>query len=368
MAAKTTDVIPYVGSPLVLSDEQTKLKSAIIEAFQEARITGFGGDGSVFNVVTTVRSHRLWISPHLPVEYSAEELAAAKKSLVANDQRSPIHVLKIPDPTSRRPDGTTETDLMINDIDGALLFTAAATSADRDWLVIVDAFEGGYYKHIGNALSRKAQQHQMRPVEIGRAYLRMRDLYEAEEAYLHARGGGLPKFPQQRDLAASLGMSESNFSRCIDLALQPEKIINMVQGEAITMDQMRDLMSIPDVENRIAMAEQLADQNRQSHVVREDTRAAIRLVAPPKVKKSFDWRSVTAKIPLDDLLRPDPNLQEMDSALALALQLHNISIILEYIEVEKPGKVLSMLRKIVAEEEVQVLFDALDRQIGISRH
>ena len=142
------DIIPFEKQKEITPEDQDAYIDAIIEAAHYAQKPGWGNDGTIKGMIEIVRSQRLWVDPNFPVVFSNEDLLQAKRALISGGQQTPFRVVVIenPDAKARSHDGKTDKNLLIVDIDGALIFQSAAGTSIDEFQVIVEQYDGSYYE------------------------------------------------------------------------------------------------------------------------------------------------------------------------------------------------------------------------------
>lgn len=346
-------LIPFVGSMSVAPAEQSAYIQAMIEAAQIAQKIGWGADGTITGVVEEVRSQRLWLDPNFPVLFSDDALQSAKRALLTTGQQSPIHVVKLENPAAqqRSHDGTTDKDLLIVDIDGALVFMAAAGTSIDEFRVMVEPYDGSYYQLLLRMVSRKAQQHKLRRVEKGRCYLRAKDAYEAEQAWRTQQGQSpLRRFPGLKELAPQFDcVSEADMSLCVAIADFDEETLQLADGKKLTDDQLRELVSVP-ADKRLALARQLAYQQELigKTLPREEVRQQIKLVAGKPPKPAIRWESVTRPVVVSGFWTRNTAQEEVPAPVALGCLMHDVAYCLDATEKDLPKEAQGLVKKLRA--------------------
>lgn len=381
-----TALVPFLQPATApLTADQQELYAAIHAAFEQARIPTFGGEGPVARVEVMVRSHRLWIDSALPLSFPPADLAAARMTLSRGEQYGAIEVVQIPNPKGPPgPSGPTEQDLLIVDVDGALLFTAALDQTDRDWRVVVVPWQG-YVAHLIAMQAKKAQQHRLTRLEAGRLYLYARRHYEMQRAYNAKHHLPEPEvFPTLKTFGLRVGRREADMSLCVQMAEADPDLLDAVERGLVSEDQLRELASLTHAQQRAALG-----QLQQATIIGVDMgeqtllpaapppvtpaevpRATVRDIArqvktggradgpslPPP--RGFGWAAPPdAQIDPLDLWVADAGMSiaPLPVQVVLGRLLHDVGVCLEHLPDTARGPVVHLLKKVISDAEVQQL-------------
>lgn len=370
-----TDVIPFTVPALVVPDQQDALIEAMIEAAHRAKKTGWGADGD-FNGVgdgEAILSHRFWVDPNFPIIFSEDRLESARRALVAGGQQTPIRVVKLPNPDAlkRSHDGTTDQDLLIVDIDGALIFKAAARTSIDQFRARIEVYEGAYYKLLLRMFNTKAQQYTLRRVEKGRGYQRAKAAFEAEQAWRAQRKmQPLRHFPSYKEVAPQFGCaSEADMFLCAAMAGFDEEMLALAESGKLTEDQLRELAAPMDADKRLLLAGQLAQRQEVTGkpTPREDLRNQIRLAADKPPKPKVQWENVSHPVIVTGFWTRSTKQEEVPASVALGCLMHDVAFCLDETEERLPKEaqgLVKKLRAILAEPAMQDLIAGVQVATG----
>lgn len=364
----STDVSILHALPVTIPAQQDAYIHALIEAAHRAHKTGWGADGDItgFGEGENVRSQRLWIDPDFPITFTEEDLTQARRTLLMGGQHAPFRVVKLPNPkaAARSFDGVSEQNLLIVDIDGVLLFTAAATTSIDQFRVRVEEYAGSYYMLLIRMLGMKAQQHVLRRVEIGRCYLRIQHTYEVEQHYRKQHNEKpLPLFPTFKELGAQIGINEVELKFCVTMADNPEELIRLAERKQLTEDQLREISgSLPDIQQRIDISLHIAQHNETQGkpISRQDVRKIVQQAKGKKTTPSIEWYETEKEQPMADIARlwggAQHDLQELPVPVVLGRALHDIEYVISLDGLPaEANDIIVRLRAILHHTEIQVL-------------
>jgi hypothetical protein len=351
---QTTEMIPFTAPPVVVPEKQSGYIDAMIEAARLAQKPGWGADGTIKGIGDgeEVRSQRLWIDPNFPIAFTQADLDQMRRALLTSGQQNVIHVVKLPNPEALASshDGTTEQDLLIADVDGALIFLAAAGTSLDSFRVAVKPYAGEYYQYLLGMADAKAQQYHLRRFEKGRLYLRSRAAYEAEQAWRVQHGEPpLKRFPGMRELSPRFGCaSEQDLSACVQMAQFPDAIIALLNAGKITEDHMREMVALPP-EKRLEAAQQLAVASEETGkpLLRPAARAALRLVSDTPKHTQVKWESVTQHIPVASLWAAQATTadEELPVPVIIGRLMHDMQYCLDALGDETPKAAQGFIKK-----------------------
>jgi hypothetical protein len=345
-----TEIIPFEKQQEAPPQNQAEYMEAMIEAAEYTKKTGWGKHGSIKKTIEGVRSQRLWIDPNFPIVFSDEALSQARRSLLLSGQQNAIHVIELDNPEAKKRshDGTTDQNLLIVDIDGALIFQCAAETTIDEFDVEVEPYDGMYYKIMLRMTNMKTQQHKLRRVDKGRCYKRTRFAYDSEQAWRERTGQlPLPKFPSLKELAPQYDCkSESELSLCISMSEFDDETIELAESGKLSEDQLRELASA-NSEQRKAIAMQLAEKAEETGkpATREETRQTVRL-ASGKIPKPVRWESMTRPVIVSGFWTRNTEQEEVPAPVALGCLMHDVGACLDATEEELPKEARGLVKKI----------------------
>ncbi len=373
---QTTELIPFAAPPQVVPAQQSGYIDAMIEAARLAQKPGWGADGIIRGIGNgeEVRSQRLWIDPNFPITFAPADIDQMRRALLTGGQQNVIHVVKLPNPQALEAshDGTTEQDLLIADVDGALIFLAAAGTSVDSFLVAVKPYAGEYYQYLLAMADAKAQQYRLRRFEKGRLYLRSRMAYETEQTWRVQHGEPpLKRFPGMRELAPRFGCSsEQDLSACTQMAQFPDAIIALLNEGKITEDHMREMVALPP-EKRLEAAQQLAVAGEAigKPLLRPAARAALRLVSDAPKRPQVKWESVTQHIPMTSLWVTQAATidEELPVPVVIGRLMHDMQLCLDALGDGTPKEAQGFVKKaraLLDEEAIRQLIASVKPSIN----
>jgi len=351
---ETTDMVPFTIPTTTAPARQAEYRDAIIEASHLAQKVGWGSDGSIQHMVEEVRSQQVWLDPNFPIQFTDQQLEVARNSLLGGQNKA-FKVVKVPNPKkmAESHDGTTDQNLLISDIDGALIFMAGTS---LDWfLVEVEEYKGNYYELLLNQVQSKTQQYTMTRLDKGRLYIRAFEAYQAELMWRDQHKETKPKaFPTYATLAPDFGcVSGSDLQLCERMARLDENTLKLYTEGKLTEDNLREIAGLPTEQQEQKIRESVAIFAKTG---KPASRAALRLVTEPA---RVSWKELNFEIPATALWLPRTNGQEtLPMPLVLGRALHDIEccVSLETANFPKAAKALmKKLQALLEDESIQTL-------------
>lgn len=317
----------------------------MLTAAAKAGVVGFGADGTIEGCTEVVPAERLYTDPRLDklVTFTPEEIERCAASLRARGQVNEIHVLKVPNPHSDFP--SRPEDLLIVDLDGMLLWRAAAQADLPDYRVRIHPFTGDYWRVILDAVGRKSRQFSLRQLTLGRLVKHALALHAQE----HPEAEPLTI----TDVAPDIGYSSSYLSRCVDADNQPQPIIDLLETNQLTFEQVKnEILSIDDEAERIRVAQQIAAGER-STLAKPKTSPGQRITLP---QNPMHWDAGDIVVDQHDLLLAHVDWEETTTAsYALGVLLRDVKAVLAKLKIDYPAPFIRHLQTAIAAKEAQQL-------------
>ena len=362
---ETTDMVPFTIPTTTAPARQTEYRDAIIEASHLAQKVGWGSDGSIQHMVEEVRSQQVWLDPNFPIQFTDQQLEVARNSLLGGQNKA-FKVVKVPNPKkmAESHDGTTDQNLLISDIDGALIFMAGTS---LDWfLVEVEEYKGNYYELLLNQVQSKTQQYTMTRLDKGRLYIRAFEAYQAELMWREQHKEAKPKaFPTYATLAPDFGCaSGSDLQLCERMVRLDETILKLFAEGKLTEDNVREIAGLPEKDQLPAALEAAATfEQTGKPAARSEVRAATARRAtgrtPAPEQAQISWQDLQQQIRVDDLWLPQtvgPEYVAMPVILGRAL--HDIACCVSTDATQFPKEAKALLKRLqtlVEDKTIQTL-------------
>lgn len=336
-----SDIVPIRPEYPPYTVDQKETLDAFYMAAQEAKITGFGADGSITATIERVRSNRLWCL--FPDNFTDDDKDSVRGALIANQnkQLNAIRVIKVPNPQDKTAD------LLIVDYDGQALWMATQLN---HYEVIVEKYDKAFYQYIIRMVNQKFQQSKMRHVDIGRFYLEARRMHEIEQVEMHKKGVDIGAFLTQDEVAFQFGISARELKYCISAAKSPDMVIDLLEEGRIGDNQLREIATIANSEERSIIAQEIADKNTSigEQVSRKEVRDHIDTHRSGGSGFHFS-KDVTIRA---DNLWTHHVKRNIAAPVALGYLLHDIGDILPMLE-NKQNPLVKQLIKIINHPDVQ---------------
>lgn len=356
----SSTMVPFTGKQQSdIPENQDDYVKAMITAAARAKKTGRGADGTIETIGELVPRTRMWVDKNFPVKFSQEDIDTVRLAVLSTGkQENEIHVVKVENPAAkqRSHNGITDQDLLIVDIDGALLFKATAGTNFDQYRVVIEVYSGGYFNLLLRMGNAKSQQYTMRRVDKGLLYLTAKATYETEIVWRHEQGlGTIERFPSMDEIAPRFGCSsKSDLSLCVTMAdtiSSDADIALLADSGKISDDNLREIASAPATA-RLDIAQELAQVQSETGkpASRDTARNVIKLRSDKPARTPIPWNTVKTRVQVGSLwVAQAPNAQAQVPVPTLIGQLlHDTEFCLDEAEQDLPKEAQSFVAKLRA--------------------
>jgi|GEM_PF-2352839 len=295
-------------------------RTRLIDATKLLDEIGWGNQGDVSGIEEDIPIRELRENPWNKLEYSPAQIDAMTGSLQTMGQLEAVQTIYIEHP------GTDDDGFELGHhlvIDGHLRLYGAR-AADWDHL---RAKVRPWHSLTQTMLEFGTTKASVRPLsgwELGAIILSIRAAYEDELAYCasHNIAHPLKRFYTQKELARRLGCAQPTVNHWLQIASQPEPIVELLRLNRLNSSQVLELIQrYANPEARTTAAVQIADQPHLPAKTIRGTKEPVFALPVPPIQWSQD--AVTT-VQVGDLWSVDPPQETMPVPVILGRALHDI--------------------------------------------